>query len=162
MSCAIDRARSYLDKLPPAVSGQGGHAATFTAACALVRLGISNCDAVALLAEFNRRCQPPWSERELAHKVADARRVAGTAAPRPAKAARVTWHLEPRPVRVQALPEVTPPEPAPAPPKPVGSEHRYADEAPNARHFAGWRRDGTPIYLGTEAEWRTYWRTKSN
>ena len=74
---AFDAARTYLSTLPPAISGGGGHPATFKAACAIVRFGLGDSDALALLGEFNRRCQPPWSEKELSHKLADARRKAG-------------------------------------------------------------------------------------
>lgn len=70
------RAKSYLDKIPGAVAGDRGHDTTFTAACCLVRFGLSESDQVALLDEYNARCSPPWSERELAHKLADARRKA--------------------------------------------------------------------------------------
>ncbi len=68
-----DRARRYLAKLPVAVSGQGGHNATFRAACALVHgFGLAEADALAVLGEWNRSCQPPWSESELRHKVMSA------------------------------------------------------------------------------------------
>jgi putative DNA primase/helicase len=70
---AMDRARRYLDKLPPAISGQGGHDATFHAACELFRFGLGDADAMALLREYNARCVPPWSDAELAHKMDDAR-----------------------------------------------------------------------------------------
>ena len=74
----FDRARKYLAKVPAAVSGQNGHGATFHAACVLV-LGfeLSTDDAFALLAEWNAACQPPWSERELRHKIDDAARQSG-------------------------------------------------------------------------------------
>ncbi|MFZ5828805.1 MAG: hypothetical protein ACOY3P_01890, partial [Planctomycetota bacterium] len=68
-----ERAARYLDTIPPAVSGQGGHNVTFHAACSLV-LGfqLSPEDAYPLLAAWNERCQPPWSERELWHKLRQA------------------------------------------------------------------------------------------
>jgi hypothetical protein len=68
------RARAYLDKLPPAISGQGGHAVTYTAATALVHgLEIDTERALSLLIDhYNPRCQPPWTEKELRHKVEDA------------------------------------------------------------------------------------------
>ncbi|MHB8419130.1 MAG: bifunctional DNA primase/polymerase [Myxococcales bacterium] len=70
----VRRARAYLGRLPSAVSGSGGHAATWTAALALVQGFALPADvALALLAEdFNPRCLPPWSERELRHKVESA------------------------------------------------------------------------------------------
>ena len=70
---AIDRARAYIAKLPPAITGQGGHAATFAAACRLVEFGLSFKQAAPLLAEWNEtHCQPHWTETELRHKLADA------------------------------------------------------------------------------------------
>jgi hypothetical protein len=33
-----------------------------------------DADALSLLAEWNARCEPPWSERELTDKVRRARR----------------------------------------------------------------------------------------
>lgn len=68
------RAVAYLDAMPPAVSGQGGHNATYTAATAMVYgfdLGRDRALAL-LLAHYNPRCQPPWSEKDLRHKVEDA------------------------------------------------------------------------------------------
>ena len=38
--------------------------------------GLADSEAMALLLEYNRRCQPPWTEKELRHKLADARRLA--------------------------------------------------------------------------------------
>jgi hypothetical protein len=75
----IARARKYLAKLPPAISGQGGHAATFRAACRLViGFGLDREQALSLLLEWNEtHCQPPWSERELKHKVDDALKQPG-------------------------------------------------------------------------------------
>src|SRR5262249_30386570 len=72
--CRIDRARAYVAKLPPAVSGEHGHNATFVAAIAVVHgFGLSEDDALrVLLDEFNPRCQPPWDEAELRHKARDA------------------------------------------------------------------------------------------
>ncbi len=70
----IERARAYLAQLPPAISGSGGHAATFRAALLLVRgFGLEEEDALRLLDEdYNLRCDPPWSEDDLRHKVEDA------------------------------------------------------------------------------------------
>jgi hypothetical protein len=74
----VGRARRYLAALPPAISGSGGHAATWTAALVLVRgFDLPPDIAFELLAEgFNPRCEPPWSERELRHKVESADRNA--------------------------------------------------------------------------------------
>jgi hypothetical protein len=71
---AHDRASAYLAKMPPAISGQGGHNLTFAAARAVVwgfDLGAdAGYDLIA--AEFNPRCNPPWTEGELRHKCEDA------------------------------------------------------------------------------------------
>ena len=69
----IDLARKYLRQCPPAISGQGGHTATFRVAVALVRrFGLNEADALVLMLEWSRTCQPPWSEAELRHKLASA------------------------------------------------------------------------------------------
>lgn len=66
----IDRARSYLATMPPSISGQDGHGAAYNAACRLVKgFALSNDDAYPLLAEWNERCSPPWTESELRHKL---------------------------------------------------------------------------------------------
>jgi hypothetical protein len=70
----LDRAAKYLTKLPEAVSGQGGHDATYRAACALViDFDLSPEEAYPLLAAWNEtHCKPQWSERDLRHKLEDA------------------------------------------------------------------------------------------
>ena len=72
---AYDRARAYAHRTPPAVAGQGGSLATFKLAVALVRgFALPEEQALAILAkEFNPRCEPPWTEPELVHKVRCAR-----------------------------------------------------------------------------------------
>jgi hypothetical protein len=77
---SVDRARAYVEKMPDAISGKDGSGATFAVACRLVEFGLSWDDAWALLLEYNLRCQPQWSERELRHKLDDAFRRAN---PRP-------------------------------------------------------------------------------
>lgn len=68
------RAAAYLDAMPPAISGQGGHNATYAAATALVHgFELAPNAALRLLLErYNPRCKPPWSEKELRHKVENA------------------------------------------------------------------------------------------
>lgn len=69
----VERARKYLEKMPPAISGQGGHNATFAAATALVwGFDLPMQEARDLLREYNQRCQPAWSEKELEHKLRQA------------------------------------------------------------------------------------------
>lgn len=74
-----DRARravAYVAAMPAAVSGEGGHDACWRVALALVR-GFRLPVAVAsiILDGYSRRCRPPWSERERAHKLACASRA---------------------------------------------------------------------------------------
>lgn len=73
-----ERARKYLRTIEPAVSGSGGHNVTFRAACRMVLgFGLPANDAFSLLAEWNQGCQPPWSEKELWHKVHSAESESG-------------------------------------------------------------------------------------
>jgi hypothetical protein len=74
VSQRFERARRYLAAMDPALSGSGGHTATFRAATALVvGFALPPDAALDLLAtEFNPRCSPPWSLRELRHKITNA------------------------------------------------------------------------------------------
>jgi hypothetical protein len=71
---AYKRASAYLAKIPGAVSGERGHDKTWDAAIAIVRgFRLTEAEAEALLLfEYNPRCSPQWSEKEIAHKVRDA------------------------------------------------------------------------------------------
>jgi hypothetical protein len=71
-----ERIERYIDACPPAICGQRGHDQTFCVACVLVQgFDLSPHDAFAFLDRYNQRCEPPWSERELLHKLADADRA---------------------------------------------------------------------------------------
>ncbi|MDB5346820.1 MAG: hypothetical protein JWP89_5197 [Schlesneria sp.] len=68
-----NRARAYLAKVSPSISGQGGHDAALTAACHLIRgFGLSIDEARPLMREFNQRCLPPWGDHEIEHKLESA------------------------------------------------------------------------------------------
>jgi hypothetical protein len=69
---AFGRCRNYVAKMPPAISGQGGHKATLAVACEAFRFGLDRGQATQIMAEFNSRCDPPWSDHELQHKLDDA------------------------------------------------------------------------------------------
>ena len=74
-TAVIERARRYVAATPPAISGQHGDVATFRLCCRLTRgFALSDAEAMAVLVEWNRRCQPPWSQRELKDKLRHARR----------------------------------------------------------------------------------------
>jgi hypothetical protein len=70
----VERARNWLAKVEPAVSGQGGDPATFRVACRLVERGLSDEDAFGLMSEWNRMCDPPWNDSDLRRKIREARR----------------------------------------------------------------------------------------
>jgi hypothetical protein len=70
----IERARRYLAATPPAIQGQRGDARTFRVCCRLLeRFGLTDDEALNLLADWNSRCAPMWSSRELAAKIRSAR-----------------------------------------------------------------------------------------
>jgi hypothetical protein len=67
------RIRTYMATMPIAISGQRGHDATFKAAITLVQgWGLSLDEARPYFEAYNALCQPPWSSKELEHKLSDA------------------------------------------------------------------------------------------
>lgn len=67
------RALLYLDKKEPAISGSQGHMTAWDAALKTVAgFDLDEDSALEVLAPWNARCVPPWSEKELRHKVRDA------------------------------------------------------------------------------------------
>jgi hypothetical protein len=69
------RAQRFLLAVEPAVAGQHGDLRTFRICCRVVRgFALSDHEALSVLTEWNARCQPPWSERELLTKVQNARK----------------------------------------------------------------------------------------
>ena len=67
------RARRYLERCEPAVAGEKGHGKTFKVACKVVAFDLPPEVAFRLLRDvYNPRCQPPWEDAELQHKVDDA------------------------------------------------------------------------------------------
>ncbi len=71
----VERAHRYLERVESAIAGQHGDVNTFKVCCRIVRgFELSDDDALAVLREWNLRCEPPWSERELRDKIARARR----------------------------------------------------------------------------------------
>ena len=74
----IERARMYVQKMEPAIAGARGHDKTFAVACVLViGFGLTEPEAFSLLREYNARCDPPWNEKELAHKIRSAAKQPG-------------------------------------------------------------------------------------
>jgi hypothetical protein len=73
-SNVIARAERYVEAMPGAVSGQGGHDKTYAVACALVNgFDLDQGTAIGIMQRrYNPRCEPEWSAKELQHKVKDA------------------------------------------------------------------------------------------
>ena len=70
----LHRVRRHLKATPPAIQGEGGDNHTYQVCCGLVRgFDLTDADALELLREWNQRCEPPWSEAELAEKIKGAR-----------------------------------------------------------------------------------------
>lgn len=66
------RAAAYLDRLPPSIAGQQGHAALFRAACALVHgFDLPESVALDLLRSYNLRGDPE-TEAHVRHKIVQA------------------------------------------------------------------------------------------
>jgi AAA domain/Bifunctional DNA primase/polymerase, N-terminal len=78
-SARIKRAMAYADACPPAIDGQGGSKVAFALACKMVDgFALSELEAFDVMASsWNSKCQPPWSDTELAHKIEDATIQAG-------------------------------------------------------------------------------------
>jgi hypothetical protein len=71
----VERARRYLEQVPPAIAGEHGDVHTFRVCCRLVRgFALDDQEALTVLTEWNALCQPPWSEPELRDKLRRARR----------------------------------------------------------------------------------------
>jgi hypothetical protein len=68
----INAVRGYIRKIF-AVSGSGGHNATFRAACKLVEAGLNFDEVLNELLVWNEtNAAPAWSVEELQHKTRDA------------------------------------------------------------------------------------------
>jgi bifunctional DNA primase/polymerase-like protein len=72
----VERATRYAAAIPPAISGQGGHSATFVAAVRVARgFALTEDEAFHVLTPWNRTCVPPWSPNALRRKIREALRV---------------------------------------------------------------------------------------
>jgi hypothetical protein len=76
----IDRAHLYVETWEPAIEGSGGSNVAFAHIERLVRgFDLTDDDALSVLAHWNKRCKPPWSKKELLHKIHDGREKGDTA-----------------------------------------------------------------------------------
>ena len=67
----VIRARKYLAKMAPAISHHGGHDALWAAVLAM-RIGFDLDESTVkslIVTDFNPRCDPPWDERDIDHKL---------------------------------------------------------------------------------------------
>ncbi len=70
--------RSFISKFEGAVSGQAGHNKTFYVACKVrdrLKGLFSPEECLPIMQEYNERCDPPWSDKELLHKLKSAWRT---------------------------------------------------------------------------------------
>lgn len=69
----IRRACAYVGTKEPAISGARGHDALWNATCDVV-VGFNLPEEIAteILRAYSQTCQPPWSDRELKHKIKQA------------------------------------------------------------------------------------------
>ncbi|MBH06017.1 MAG: hypothetical protein CMJ20_06815 [Phycisphaeraceae bacterium] len=72
--CAGARAEQYLAKMAIAVEGDGGSLQTYKACKVGCDFGVSMDEFWPALLDWNRRCSPPWDERELQQKLESAYR----------------------------------------------------------------------------------------
>ena len=111
--------------MPPAISGSRGHDATFAVALALRHgFALSKAQAAPIMQEFNARCDPAWSSKELEHKLDNAGKVTRHAKPR--------GYLRSAPVTILNI-DTSEPLPGESQPKTSGS----APAGPNSREIAG-------------------------
>jgi replicative DNA helicase len=75
----IERASKYVAKMPEAVSGDAGHNKTYHVACVLMKgFELTTGQAMPLMLEYNQRCEPQWSEHDLARKLDEAAKTSGS------------------------------------------------------------------------------------
>lgn len=68
-----ERALKYIETCDPAVSEQGGHSTTYRVAMTIVHgFALAESEALAAMGEYNKKCQPPWTEKDLRHKITQA------------------------------------------------------------------------------------------
>jgi hypothetical protein len=66
------RARAWLDKADPAIQGNKGSNEAIKTVERVVRgFELTEEEALDILTAWNARCQPPWSLKELKHKISD-------------------------------------------------------------------------------------------
>jgi hypothetical protein len=73
------RIEAYVTAVPGAISGKRGHDQTFKLACELIHgFSLTKEQARPFICEYNQRCEPQWSAKELEHKLDDAEKTPST------------------------------------------------------------------------------------
>jgi hypothetical protein len=68
------RIEKYIEKVDQAIEGEHGSNPTFRLACVLVwGFALSFRDAKPFMIEYSKRCDPPWPDDKIDHKLEDAR-----------------------------------------------------------------------------------------
>jgi RecA-family ATPase len=106
----MDRARKYIDRMPPAIEGQNGSGAALAVARVLINdFALSHTEAKAIFEEYNFRCRPMWSDKEIEHKLAsaavkvaqgDCQTPRGGLLAKESEAPAVTYRLKPKPAPI--------------------------------------------------------------
>jgi len=69
----VERARLVVAEMKPAIQGQKGHFALFAVCCTLAHgFALNDDEAWTVLRDYNARCEPPFSDHELAYKLKSA------------------------------------------------------------------------------------------
>jgi hypothetical protein len=158
MTDLLTRARNYVAKLPIAILGERGSDEAFRVAATLVHgFALSESDAMPIMEEYSARCVPPWSRKELEHKLRSAAgwtkhekprgHLAGEARqvpappppPRPKKSLQFSWLArEPSPTPAMADSATAACETAPVPePETADAESRRIAGELARLHAAG-------------------------
>ncbi len=118
----VERARRYAAKCPPAIQGSDGSKAAYNVARYLVvGFGLSRADALSVMREYNKQCQPEWNEHELEHKVDDAAKLSGERGGKLNESKAEAAETPAKPPKKKRFAEVTPyvPPPVDVLPEPV-------------------------------------------
>lgn len=73
---AKTRAAAYAKTMAPSIAGERGHDKLFSFVCKMINgFCLTREELDPLLDEFNSRCDPPWSDKDLEHKISEAIKV---------------------------------------------------------------------------------------
>jgi hypothetical protein len=70
----LERWRKYVSEMQAAISGQNGSGKLFAVACTCFRFALTFDEALLICRQYNQRCKPVWSFREIKHKLDSAQK----------------------------------------------------------------------------------------